>query len=383
MRVLFTSTPGYGHVYPMVPLARAFLAAGHDVLWAASEDVQPLLQAAGLPSVPSGLAGSALQQRRQAVLSPAAELPGPQRAPYVFPRMFGEAFTPPMAADLLPLARSWRPDLLVHEQGELAGPLVAALLDVPSVTHSFGGPVPEAILADTSERLAELWADHGLGIPPYAGCFTTLFLDIVPPEAQTVSVDHIPAVQPLRPVSYTGPEPTELPGFLAHAEPPLVYLTLGTVHRSTDVMATAVSALAQLPVRVLVTVGPNGDPAALGSQPGHVAVERYVPQTMVLPRCAVVVSHAGSGTFLGALAVGVPQLCLPQAADQFRNAEGGARCGAAITLTPDAGTPEAMGAAVEQLLDDPRYQQAALRQAAAIADMPSPAEVVDVLARLS
>jgi hypothetical protein len=39
MRVLFTTTPGLGHVNPMMPLARAFLDRGHDVLWAAAGPV--------------------------------------------------------------------------------------------------------------------------------------------------------------------------------------------------------------------------------------------------------------------------------------------------------------------------------------------------------
>ncbi|MDQ3675606.1 MAG: glycosyltransferase, partial [Actinomycetota bacterium] len=63
-----------------------------------------------------------------------------------------------------------------------------------------------------------------------------------------------------------------------------------------------------------MTVGPNGDPAAFGPQPPRVVLERYIPQTLLLPVCDVVASHAGSGTVLAALAHGIPQLCLPQAA---------------------------------------------------------------------
>ena len=72
-----------------------------------------------------------------------------------------------------------------------------------------------------------------------------------------------------------------------------------------------------------MAVGPQVEPASLGEQPAHVQVEPWVDQAEVLDRCTAVVSHAGSGTFLGALARGLPQLCLPLAADQFRNAEGG------------------------------------------------------------
>ena len=84
-----------------------------------------------------------------------------------------------------------------------------------------------------------------------------------------------------------------------------------------------------------MTVGPHGDPAALGPQPAHVMVERYVSQTAVLPLCAAVVSHGGSGTVFGAAGLGLPQVCLPQAADQFRNTAGVVGSGAGIGLHPD------------------------------------------------
>src|SRR5207245_11564578 len=124
-----------------------------------------------------------------------------------------------------------------------------------------------------------------------------------------------------------------------------------------------ITALASLPVRVLATVGPQGDPAAVGPIPDNAAVEKYVPQSELLAHCAVVVSHAGSGTFLGALAHGVPQLCLPQSADQFLNADSGAEAGAAITLEGDALTPDAVRAAVALLPAEASSRTAAGRLA--------------------
>lgn len=383
MRVLVTSTSGYGHVFPMVPLARALVAAGHEVRWATSADACPRVAEAGLTPVAAGLSGAELRGQVGAVRDVAATVAGPDRGAFMFPRMFGELFAPPMVADLLPLAQQWRPEVLVHEQGELAAPLVGAVLGIPVVTHSFGGAIPPAFVAEAGERLAPLWAQHGQPVLPYAGCFASLFLDICPPEVQSVPLDHIPTVQPLRPVAYTGPEPAELPSFLGEHGTPLVYLTLGTVRASTSVLRSALERLVDLPVRLLVTVGPDGDPTALGAQPEHVTVTRFVPQTQVLPRCAVVVSHAGSGTFLGALAHGVPQLCLPQAADQFRNAAGGARSGAALVLGTDEVSADAVAEAVHRLLEEGDVRGAARRVAGTIAAMPSPEEVVPVLESLT
>ena len=158
-----------------------------------------------------------------------------------------------------------------------------------------------------------------------------------------------------------------------------MYVTLGTVQNRLPLLAPAVAALARLPVRVLVTVGPDGDPDALGPQPDHVHVERWVDQPRVLQHCDVVVSHAGSGTFLGALAEGLPQLCLPQAADQFRNSEGAARAGVAVVLHPEESSPDAIASAVGALLTDEALHRRARGVADEIAAMPSPDDVVERL----
>jgi len=382
VRVLFSSTFGYGHMFPMYPLARAFQAAGHDVLWATSADAGDRLEAAGLPAAPCGLAGPELRERVGSLQGRVASVSPRERAAFMYPRLFGETLTPPMAADLLPLATSWQPDLMVHEHGELASPLVGAVLQVPSVTHAFGGGIPPSMLEDAGARLAGLWAEHGQALPPYAGSFTTLYLDICPPSVQSVPLDHVPARQPLRPVADSGGGAGPLPHYLERDGRPLVYVTLGTVQNRLPLLAPAVAALAGLPVRVLVTVGPDGDPDALGPQPDHVHVERWVDQPRVLQHCDVVVSHAGSGTFLGALAAGLPQLCLPQAADQFRNSEGGRRAGAAVVLSPDESSPEAIASAVGALLTDEALHRRARGVAHEIAAMPAPGAVVDVLVAL-
>jgi UDP:flavonoid glycosyltransferase YjiC (YdhE family) len=380
VRVLFSSTWGHGHVFPMVPLARAFVAAGHSVLWATSEPAVPLVSAAGLEAVPTGLDTEGVQQVKQQLRAGLAGRRPEDRAAFAFPHMFGAWATPAMVGDLLGLARAWQPDLMVHENAELAAPLVGAVLGIRTVTHAFGGAVPPSFLEEAGQRLAALWTEHGLAVPTYAGSFTGNYLDICPPSVQTVSLDHIPVRQALRPVPYTGEPNGPLPKFLDHDDPrPLVYLTLGTVQNHPDVLAAAVQAMGEFGTRILVTVGPDGDPAALGPQPEHVCVERWVSQTDVLPHCAAVISHGGSGTFLGALSLGLPQLCLPQAADQFRNARAAVATGSGLALHPDEATPMALTAAAGRILHDTSFREAATGLAKVIRDMPSPTEVVSIL----
>jgi hypothetical protein len=212
MRVLFSSTWGHGHVFPMAPLARAFAAAGHTVLWATSADSCEWVAAAGIDAHPAGLGGTRLREVVRDQHSTAAAQASPEgQAEFIFPRMFGEAFAPPMLADLLPLAQHFRPDMLIHENGELAAPLVGAILGIPSITHAFGGAIPASFLAAAGDRLEPLWTQYGLAIPPHAGCFTSLYLDICPTSVQTVEMSHITDVQPLRPEQDTGKPPLRCP----------------------------------------------------------------------------------------------------------------------------------------------------------------------------
>ena len=383
MRVLVSTTAAHGHVLPVVPLARALLDAGHRVLWATGGTAAGLVAAAGIDSAEAGIADVELAPQRAELWASLAEVPRDQWAGRVFPGLFGGILAPRAVADLLPLGREWAPDLIVHEQGELAAPLVGALLGVPSVAHAFGSAVPAGHVAAAAERLAPLWAEHGLQVPAYAGCFASPYLDIYPPSMQGDGAAHIADRQLLRPVSYTGPEPDRLPELVELPDDrPLVYLTLGTVFRDQALVRELLGSLSGLDVRILVTVGPGGDPDALGRQPGNVAVERYVSQTAVLPHCDAVVSHAGSGTVLGALSLGLPLVCVPQAADQFRNSAAIAKAGAGVVLRPGEATPAAVASAVQAVLGANGYRHAAAAVAAEIAAMPAPTDVVPRLEAL-
>ncbi|MGI8984346.1 MAG: glycosyltransferase [Acidimicrobiales bacterium] len=380
MNVLFTCSPGLGHVHPMLPLASALVARGHDVRWAVAPEVAPRVEAAGFPTFAAGMGVAArhaeLARRYPEILA----LPPAARPERMFPALFGAIAAPAMLADLLPVVAGWSPALVVHDAAELAGPVVAARAGVPSVTHGFGALIPAPRVAAASEAVAGLWRSIGLAPRPYAGCYDHLYLDIYPPSMRPGSNDHVGRVPSLRPV------PVEETGGAEEAPATarrLVYVTFGTLFNDpTGVFTAAVAGAAHHDVDVLVTVGPNGDPAALGAVAGHVRVERYVPQMQVLPRCAAVVSHAGSGTFLATLGLGIPQLCLPQGADQFLNAGQGAAAGAAISLMADQCAPDTVAGAVGRLLKEPAFGEAAGRIAAEIAAMPGPGEVAAVLESL-
>jgi len=374
MRVLFTTPAGLGHIHPSVPLAQAMVAGGHDVLWAVPRSSAPRVEQAGYrtAAMPDAAASPANAMERYPEL---ADLPVLERPDAMFGKLFGALAAPRMLAGLLPVALEWRPDLVVADAAEFAGPIVAAELGVPCVSRGFGPLLPEPRVARAGEEVASLWRSRGLEPRPYGGMYDHLYLDIFPPTLQISPAGHIARRLPLRPVAYDGDIEGEVP--LPGGPPawPLVYVTMGTVFNDAGPLCKAVDAIASLDARVLVTVGPAADPSVVGTQPSHVRVERYVPQTRVLATCDLVVSHAGSGTVLATLALGVPQLCLPQGADQFLNAQAVARAGAGISLLPDVATPEAICGALDRLLEEPSYRACAGTISADIAAMPPPADV--------
>ena len=176
------------------------------------------------------------------------------------------------------------------------------------------------------------------------GLYDHLYLDIYPPDLQAQAAAHVPRRQLWRPVADDGQldssSPLPLPD--APSDAPLVYVTMGTVFDNPEPLQVVLAALGELDVRALVTVGPQADPAMIGPPSAHVRLERYVPQTLVLAHCDVVVSHAGSGTVLATLTLGLPQLCLPQGADQFLNAVAVSSAGAGITLMPGQAAADAI-----------------------------------------
>jgi UDP:flavonoid glycosyltransferase YjiC (YdhE family) len=366
MRVLCTCVPGYGHFHPMVPLARALQAAGHDLAFATAERFCTRVTAAGFDAFPAGLNPGPMVQR--AVESFA----GAGGDEWRFgAHMFAGVAAPAKLPALNTIVDDWRPDLLIYDVTDFAGPPAAAGAGIPGVAHSLGPMFPVEF-----HRLAAELLPH----EPSA-----LYLDICPPSLQSDGVDDIAtATQQQRPVPFDAVAGESLPAWVARLAPQAtVYITLGTLdNEAPGVIEAAVEGLRDEPLNVVVTVGPNRDPDELGPQPANVHVERYVPQSLLLPHCDAVVAHGGSGTTLAALAHGLPLLLLPQGANQFWNAERCAGLGVCVRLLPGQVDAGSVRHAVQALLGRPAYKERAADLAGEIAAMPDPHDVVSRLEAL-
>ncbi|MET9224858.1 glycosyltransferase [Lentzea sp. NPDC003310] len=380
MRILFSSLGSHGHVYPILPLAIAARAQGHDVLYAVDPGFHATVEKLGLTVVDAGI--SIWEAFRQAnALHGTAEFRRDmlrQTAVDAFGSVLPRAFV----NDLEPVLERDKPDLVVFELINPGAGLAAMRAGIPAVCHGFGkmdeSLVPEAM----SELLLEYVAELGITLPDgHHYGLGSPYIDVFPPSLQ--NLDFLSDVEriPLRPVPFA--EPDELPEWVVRHEKPLVYLTFGTAFSNPDVLRTAVTGLSGVDAEVLVATGPQVDPSALTDVPGNVHVLPWVPQADLLAHADLVVHHGGAGTTVAAMTNAVPQLVLPQGADQFRNAEIVEDTRLGGRLVGEDFTADALQELARKLLQDNEVQAANARIAAEIAAMPSPDDVVPKLVELA
>jgi MGT family glycosyltransferase len=148
---------------------------------------------------------------------------------------------------------------------------------------------------------------------------------------------------------------------------PLVLVAASSVFQDqVGLLRRVADALGRLPVRGLVTSGRAVDPVDVPA-PSNVRVVQAAPHRAVLAEAAAVVTHAGHGSVLKALAAGVPLVCMPMGRDQKDNTVRVLRVGAGVRVAKDA-PADRVAAAVRQVLDDPAYRAAARRFADTLAE---------------
>jgi UDP:flavonoid glycosyltransferase YjiC (YdhE family) len=361
-RVLFTSCPAYGHALPMLPLIRAAERAGDDVRVATGPDLVAVLASRGLDAHAVGPTWESAWSAHDAAWAD-HNVPDEQRMMNGVVALFG---TPALARldDLVAMASEWRPDVVVHEVLEQAGSLLAGRLGVPAVVHGIGPMFPfyAQLIGAASAAIGQpdLWQQLS----------TEQALDLCPPSLQPDGPRPWPAAVAVRP---SAGEPGQLPPRLADAlatERPVAYFTLGTVKNADTDCTTGLAALAEYDGVVVATTGRRLDPGELGPVPANAVVEEFVPQAELLKRADLLVSHSGSGTMLGGLVHGVPQVALPRGTDQPDNAALMVRAGAGLLVAPEDYAVDSIAAAVAKVTADPAFRASAKRVRDEIAAMP-------------
>nr|WP_285556309.1 macrolide family glycosyltransferase [Streptomyces hygroscopicus] len=115
---------------------------------------------------------------------------------------------------------------------------------------------------------------------------------------------------------------------------------------------------------VVLQIGKYTDPGELGTIPSNVEVHSWVPQRAILDEADAFVTHAGMGGCGEGLLAGVPMIAVPQAAEQFMNADRLVELGVARRIDTADATADALRAALEDLLGDPEVARRSARLSA-------------------
>lgn len=374
MRVLFTTLGSPSHGRAQLPLARALAGAGHEVLVTTTptlasvfeeDDVQ--VTVAMDEFVPQAFFTPDLLER--------AGRPGPDgEVPQdLLRRVIPQITAGPMARKLrewiLPVAREFRPDLILRDGMDLSSCLTAEQLGVPQLPTPSGSSNvidPTELLPGLNDLRVEVGLpvqEDPLSVIPHGridyvpAAFS--FARHLPPSwsyRQTVAVDR-------RPV---------LPRWIADlpTDRPLVLAALGTALPMLREM-TADSEEGQLPIPVpdpvrtlrsmieavsrleecTVVVSTSGIPADTEGLPPHVHVTDRVPQPLLLESVDLFLTHGGFNSVRESLRTATPMVVLPQFGDQFDNARRVRELGLGREVTDP--TPDGITAAVREVLADP------------------------------
>lgn len=399
-RFLFVMWEGGGNVPPQLGLARKLVDRGHQVRVLTEPSLRQDVSGTGASYTSFTSAPHRSDRSRHSDLARDFDAKTPIGAlAAVRDRvMFGPARA--YAQDTAAEIARFRPHVLVSDwvlfgaavAGEAAGVPTALLMHGNNPVPEPGKPAPgfgflpaTSALGRTRDRVFTKVFLHlfdkglpalndarlALGLQPAGHVLEQLnrparFLCLYS-EAFDLPADHHPSR-----LRYAGPV-CEQPAWAEPWSPPwppddrrpLVVVSMSTTYmRQERVLRRCVDAVSSMPVRALITVGPTLDPAAFhGGQ--EVAVVRSAPHDQVFPHASIVITHAGMGTVMRALAHGLPLVCLPQGRDQNDVAARVCWHGAGLRLRPHASAAK-IRAALHRMLREPSFREAAQRLRRAI-----------------
>ncbi|MEX2253368.1 MAG: nucleotide disphospho-sugar-binding domain-containing protein [Thermoleophilaceae bacterium] len=310
----------------------------------------------------------------------------------VFPSR-GQALKPYEAAlraagETQPLVREFDPDVVVSDILTIAPGLAAELERRPWATliphllptpepglppYSIGARLPRTRVGDALWRGLAPVVSRGeqrgraelndtrrrLGLPEHehthGGISRELALVATFPQLEYPRGGWDPSLRVTGPLLWEQPyDEVELPP----GDEPLVLVAPSTSQDPDGRMvAAALEGLAKEPVRVIATT--NARAPGLGGIPANARVVDWLSYARTMPRCDVVVCHAGHGTVARALACGVPIVACPAAGDMAENASRVAWAGAGVSLPRRFTSARGVRLAVRKVLGDSGYSDRA------------------------
>jgi hypothetical protein len=428
MRVAFALWPAPAHLYPFVPLAWAFRAAGHEVMFLSHPSLGATVVASGLPftpmcseaemPVPVGPAAEWPRAREEVDrITAALDIPEEDAGRWstvadgFLPSMWD--FTPfqgspddpiPAMDGMLAFFRRWKPDLVVWDPCVPGTAVVARAVGAAQARMS--GTDFNGWFLDTFTRLTS-----GPGAPQVPNPFAETVRAAadkygVPVDHDTLygewTIDHVPSGMnfpvdtrriAIRWIPYAAPAVT--PEWLYASERPRVAVSLGMSVR--QYLATAdwgfvtvlLEALSDLDVDVVATLDAT-QLAAVPKLPDNVRAIDYVPLDQLMTTSSLLIHHGGIGTMATAGYVGVPQLIVGRGSTSSAGYKLWAVTGRYVTSFGAGEIMDFSDRSVDPLRDqvmrvlkDPSFTAGAARLRRDLTAAPSPSDLVPTLEKLA
>jgi UDP:flavonoid glycosyltransferase YjiC (YdhE family) len=387
MKFLFTVQPLFGHFHAMVPLALALKDHGHEVAFATGPSFASTVQHVSFQHFPGGLD---LNGEPKGVFEtlPAWEIVT-AKYPAVGPQQvygFIQALGPCMADDVSALLKTWRPDVIVRDPLEFGGYIAAEQYGLPHATITWAIYINPKLLCP--EALLELRQRYALPNDPELNTLDRyLVLNFLPP-AWTLPMAPFPPVTHrfCAPPFDVSSADDRLPEWISTLpDRPTIYATLGTTFNQSPATFQAIlTALSTEDLNAIITVGRSMDPTQFQPLPAHLHIERYIPQTAILPHCDAVLFHGGYNSLHSTLWHGLPMVVTPLGAgDQYPTGLLCEKLGVGVMIKEQPPEPEVIRAAVKAVIEQPAYRARAQQLQHDLKALPDLAEAVKRLEKLA
>jgi MGT family glycosyltransferase len=416
-RFLLAVIDAGGTVPPALSLGAELVRRGHQVRVLGDPTIETSVQSAGCAFSPWREAPHFSSVAEQTAMIAALEGGNPYRAFRAAKDYAGKAMTSRFARDVISTVRESPVDAILADglPGILIGAHATRRPTAALVAQTYVRPTPGLPLLGTgwSPGQGFLGKARDRIIPKVASRLLTPTLprlnavieryELLPLDNVFELYDRCSRVLVMTSPSFDFSAP-QLPGNVRYVGPqlddpdwaasttwqrqgsePLVLVATSSIYQDqVDLLARIAEGLGQLPVRAVLTTGRAVDPAEIQAG-ANVEVLQTAPHALVLREASVVVTHAGHGTVMKALAAGVPLVCIPMGRDQKDNTARVLRLGAGMRLSKKS-TPPQIAAAITEILERPQYLAAARRFAEVLAweaaHRPGGADEAESLVRL-
>jgi len=393
-RAIFYNVPAHGHINPSLPLVRELVERGHQIIYYATEQYRAVIEATG-----------AEFRAYTAIGDDYFNANGLHAG--VFWRVTYYLITTArdMLPDLLEAARAESPDYVINDGMCTWGYIVAQVLGVPSITSLsllpistppardmlallpfmlpalFANPLMGVQANLRSRALARQYGVKPLGSMGIMNAYGDLRISYTSREFIAGTIPDADKVRFVGRVPYEQPDDSF--SFERVQGRPLIYVSLGTINNDDiSVFKACIEAFGGGEQYVMLSTGGKVPLDALGVLPDNIAVYPWVPQSEVVKRAALFVTHAGMNSAHDSLCFGLPMLLVPQEGDQIMIAMRLAQLGAGIMLKKSQVSAATLRKAALALLTEPKYRTDAARIGASIREAggaPKAADEIEAL----